>query len=212
VGTLNRVEPADVERFAHLIADRLGPPGRLGSAWARAHARAALAAGRGLTDGRVVACLDPPGTRTPVAWGAWLVALGLPAVLLVGAGATLPDASFVLGLVGLAALGALALAALSPSARWRRLARRRGDAWLYAVAKPADDPPRSAGPFLDALGAHLDSKGWSCSLVTDVPALVARYQAVGFALEGRSGEVTALRRRPPGGEWTGRVNPSRQRS
>jgi hypothetical protein len=191
------VGPAEREHFARLIAERLGPPGGLGRAWARAHARAALASGRGLTDGRAVACLDPPGIRTPVAWGAWLVALGLPAVLLVGAGATLPDTGLVLGLVGLVTLAVLVLAALAPSARWRCAARRRGDAWLYAVAKPADDPPRSAGLFLAALAAHLDSAGWPCSLVTGVPALVARYREIGFELEGQVKTATLLQRAHP---------------
>lgn len=196
-GTLIPVGPAEIERFARLIAERLGPPGRLGSAWAKAHARAALRAGRGLTDGRAVACLDPPGARTPIAWQAWLVSLGLPAVLLVGAGATLPEASLVLGLVGLVALGALVLTAFAPGARWRRAARRRGDAWLYAVAKPAGDPPRSAGPFLAALAAHLDSGSWPCSLVTDAPALVARYREIGFELEGQVKTAILLQRAHP---------------
>ena len=192
---LSPVGPDELERFASLIAVRLGPPGRLGRALARAHARAALARGRGLTDGRAVACLDPPGATTPLAWRAWLGVLGAPVLLVLGAAATLPEPGVALGLVGALALGGLGLAGLAPSARWRRRARRRGDAWLYAVAKPASDPPRSAGPFLQALAARLDEVGWECSLQTDVPALVARYGEIGFEPEGRAKGATLLHRR-----------------
>ena len=208
------VGPAERDHFARLIAERLGPPGRLGRAWARAHARAALASGRGLTDGRVVACLDPPRARTPTAWRAWLVALGLPLLLLLGAAATLPDPGVVLGLVGAIVLIGLGLAGFAPGVRWRRRGRRRGDAWLYAVAKPAHDPPRSATAFLEGLVAHLDEARWSCSLATDVPALAARYGEIGFVLGRRLGISSGLQRRGGQSDHPGcndRLTPPRDR-
>ncbi len=134
------------------------------------------------------------------------MALGAPLLLLAGAATTLPDTGLVLGLTELVDLRRLAVASPAPRARWHRLARRRGDAWLYAVARHANDPPRSAGPFLAALGAHLDSAGWSCSLVTNGPTLVARYREIGFERERRARELSMLRRctrgeltRGPGG-------------
>lgn len=96
---------------------------------------------------------------------------------------------------------------VSPERRRRRRARRQGDAWLYGVAKPVGDPPRSATPLLEGLARYLDHEGWACSLVTTVPALVPRYEAFGFVEIGRWRNGVALRR---GAAGSGR-HPARHR-
>lgn len=180
-----------VERLHSAPSWRRAVPPGLRRVLLAAQVQGALRAGRGWTDGRAVALVDPPGTGA-----SWLVSCLVASMTLLFVGAVVacgwwqPQAGAGLGLVGLGALviwlwplrRVIALGA----GHW--LDGHHGAlpdggskaAWVHAVAKPACDGPGSAEPLLCGLAEMGDRRDWMLALETDHPGLVRRYGAHGF--------------------------------